>query len=78
VGIGAIIFNDLKNKRIKDVDFDWDQVLTFDGETGPYLQYTHTRLASILEKYALTNPKSENGLDSACAGMTRWGQNLNC
>ncbi|MFH1230401.1 MAG: arginine--tRNA ligase [Planctomycetota bacterium] len=51
VGIGAIIFNDLKNKRIKDVDFDWSQVLSFDGETGPYLQYTHTRLASLLEKY---------------------------
>lgn len=59
VGIGAIIFNDLKNKRIKDVDFDWDQVLTFEGETGPYLQYTHTRLSSILGKYALTNPKSQ-------------------
>ena len=51
VGIGAIIFNDLKNKRIKDVDFDWSQILSFDGETGPYLQYTHTRLASLLEKY---------------------------
>ncbi|MFH0888291.1 MAG: arginine--tRNA ligase [Planctomycetota bacterium] len=51
VGIGAIIFNDLKNKRIKDVDFDWAQILSFDGETGPYLQYTHTRLASLLEKY---------------------------
>lgn len=59
VGIGAIIFNDLKSKRIKDVDFDWDQVLTFEGDTGPYLQYTHTRLTSILEKYALTNTKCE-------------------
>jgi len=59
VGIGAIIFNDLKNKRIKDVDFDWEQVLTFDGETGPYLQYTHTRLASLLEKYGQSNPKSQ-------------------
>ena len=58
VGIGAIVFNDLKNRRIKDVDFDWDQVLTFEGETGPYLQYTHTRLSSILEKYALTNTKT--------------------
>jgi len=61
VGIGAIIFNDLKNKRIKDVDFDWDQVLTFEGETGPYLQYTHTRLASILSKYALTNAECRTG-----------------
>ncbi|MBI5778408.1 MAG: arginine--tRNA ligase [Planctomycetes bacterium] len=63
VGIGAIIFNDLKNKRIKDVDFDWDQVLTFEGETGPYLQYTHTRLSSILGKYALTN--AEYGMRNA-------------
>jgi arginyl-tRNA synthetase len=51
VGIGAIIFNDLKNKRIKDVDFDWSQILSFDGETGPYLQYTHTRLNSLIGKY---------------------------
>ena len=50
VGIGAVIFNDLKNKRIKDVDFDWDQILSFDGETGPYLMYTHTRLASLIKK----------------------------
>lgn len=50
VGIGAIIFNDLKNKRTRDIDFDWEQVLSFDGETGPYLQYTHTRLSSLLGK----------------------------
>ncbi|MBI4713383.1 MAG: arginine--tRNA ligase, partial [Planctomycetes bacterium] len=59
VGIGAVIFNDLKNHRIKDVDFDWDQMLTFDGETGPYLMYTHTRLASIMRKYEQLNPKSD-------------------
>jgi arginyl-tRNA synthetase len=51
VGVSAIIFADLKNKRIKDVDFDWDKVLSFDGETGPYMQYTHVRLASVLRKY---------------------------
>lgn len=50
VGIGAIIFNDLKNKRIKDISFSWDEVLNFDGETGPYLQYTHARICSILRK----------------------------
>jgi len=60
VGIGAIIFNDLKNKRIKDMDFDWEQVLTFDGETGPYLQYTHTRLAGVLEKYRQLNQNHES------------------
>ena len=51
VGIGAIVFNDLKNRRIKDVQFDWEDVLSFDGETGPYVQYTHVRLCSLIEKY---------------------------
>ena len=51
VGIGAIIFSDLKNKRIKDVNFDWDEILNFDGETGPYVQYTHARICSIIRKY---------------------------
>lgn len=51
VGIGAIIFSDLKNKRIKDVNFDWDDILNFDGETGPYVQYTHARLCSVIRKY---------------------------
>lgn len=51
VGIGAIIFADLKSKRIKDVNFDWDDILNFDGETGPYVQYTHARLCSVIRKY---------------------------
>lgn len=51
VGIGAIIFADLKSKRIKDVNFDWDEILNFDGETGPYVQYTHARLCSVIRKY---------------------------
>ena len=37
VGIGAILFNDLYNQRIKDVIFNWDKILNFDGETGPYV-----------------------------------------
>ena len=48
VGIGAILFNDLYNQRIKDVIFNWDKILNFDGETGPYVQYTYCRCASIL------------------------------
>lgn len=48
VGVGAIIFHDLYNQRIKDVSFKWDKVLNFDGETGPYVQYTYCRCASIL------------------------------
>src|SRR5688572_2932170 len=50
VGIGAIVFNDLRRERIKDVVFDKQEILSFEGETGPYLQYTHARLASILRK----------------------------
>ncbi|MFN0207742.1 MAG: arginine--tRNA ligase [Planctomycetota bacterium] len=50
VGIGAVIFNDLKQDRRRDVIFRWDDVLNFDGETGPYCQYTHARLASIIRK----------------------------
>ena len=50
VGIGAVIFNDLYNSRIKDEIFDWDTMLNFNGETGPYLQYTYVRTNSILSK----------------------------
>ena len=50
VGVSAIVFNDLKNSRIKDVKFDWDAMLNFEGETGPYVQYACARLASILRK----------------------------
>lgn len=48
VGVGAIIFNDLANNRIKDEIFDWKQILNFTGETGPYMQYTYVRTQSIL------------------------------
>ncbi len=48
VGIGAVIFKELSAGRIKDYTFDWDKVLNFDGETGPYVQYTHARAASVL------------------------------
>jgi arginyl-tRNA synthetase len=51
VGIGAVIFADLSTRRNKDIDFDWEQVLSFDGETAPYVQYTHARLCSLLRKY---------------------------
>ena len=50
VGIGAVIFTDLSTRRVKDVNFEWEKVLTFEGETGPYLQYTHARACSILRK----------------------------
>ncbi|MCE5342257.1 MAG: arginine--tRNA ligase [Eubacteriales bacterium] len=50
VGIGAVIYTDLQNNRIKDIDFWWDRALNFDGETGPYVQYTHARCCSVLRK----------------------------
>ena len=54
VGIGAILFNDLYNQRIKDVSFTWEKILNFDGETGPYVQYTYARAASVLRKAGVT------------------------
>ena len=48
VGVGAVLFNDLYNQRIKDVSFSWNKVLNFDGETGPYVQYTHARCCSVV------------------------------
>lgn len=50
VGIGAVIFNDLANSRVKDEIFEWNQILNFQGETGPYIQYTYVRTKSVLEK----------------------------
>ncbi|MHC4379646.1 MAG: arginine--tRNA ligase [Planctomycetota bacterium] len=50
VGVGAVVFHDLKHQRQKDVVFDWKEVLSFEGDTGPYLQYTHARCCSILRK----------------------------
>ena len=48
VGIGAVIFQELSNNRIKDYVFSWEKVLNFEGETGPYVQYTHARACSVL------------------------------
>ena len=50
VGIGAVIFNDMSASRIKDEVFDWNTILNFQGETGPYVQYTYARTKSVLEK----------------------------
>ena len=50
VGVGAVVFNDLKRERVKDIDFRLEEVLSFEGDTGPYVQYTHARLASIERK----------------------------
>src|SRR4030042_5881374 len=51
VGLGAIVFNDLRTKRAKDVEFDWDRILGFEGATGPYCQNAHVRCCGIMKKY---------------------------
>lgn len=61
VGLGAVIFGDLVNDRIKDVEFDWDSVLDFSGETAPYVQYAHARICSILRR-AGRDPSPGGGL----------------
>jgi arginyl-tRNA synthetase len=60
VAVGAIVFNDLKNRRTRDVIFNWEQLLNFDGETGPYLQYTFARISGILRKSAVETPSPVN------------------
>ncbi|MHB1693965.1 MAG: arginine--tRNA ligase domain-containing protein, partial [bacterium] len=52
VGIGAVVFNDLKTRRSIDINFNWDNVLSFEGQTGPYLQYSVARTNSLIEKLA--------------------------
>ncbi|MBN2227821.1 MAG: arginine--tRNA ligase [candidate division Zixibacteria bacterium] len=58
IGVGAVIFADLSTRKHIDVNFDWDAVLTFEGETGPYLQYTHARLCSLLRHYQQPIPET--------------------
>jgi arginyl-tRNA synthetase len=53
VGIGAVKYADLSTDRIKDYVFDWDRMLSFDGNTGPYLQYAHARIRSIFRRAGL-------------------------
>ena len=54
VGLGAIIFADLSNDRTRNINFDWNRIISFEGETGPYAQYTHARMCSILKKSKLS------------------------
>ncbi len=54
VGVGAIIFQELSNSRIKDYQFSWERTLSFEGETGPYVQYSHARCCSLIEKSGIT------------------------
>lgn len=80
IGVGALIFNYLKTSKIKDIVFDLDETLRFDGETGPYVQYTYVRSKSILEKakfdrkntdidFSLLNTKQEIELIKALSRL---------
>jgi arginyl-tRNA synthetase len=62
LGLGAIVFFDLKNRRITDYTFDWEEVLSFEGHTGIYVQYAHARTANVLRKSGL---KSFDGADAS-------------
>ncbi|MDO4719824.1 MAG: arginine--tRNA ligase [Peptostreptococcaceae bacterium] len=50
IGVGAVVFQELSNSRIKDYTFSWERTLSFEGETGPYVQYTHARACSLIRK----------------------------
>lgn len=59
VGVGAVIFHDLKNDRLNNFDFELEEVVRFEGETGPYVQYTHARAMTILDKAGFTPSTTE-------------------
>ncbi len=61
VGIGAVVFFALSAGRIKDIDFWWDRALNFEGETGPYVQYTYARCCSVLGKAPVNLPEADYG-----------------
>ncbi len=63
VGLGAVVFNDLGVDRVRDINFDWKKMLSFEGESGPYLQYTHARACSILRKAgSVVGDEKNNGI----------------
>ncbi|WP_437179632.1 arginine--tRNA ligase [Paenibacillus barcinonensis] len=79
VGVGAIVFGDLRNNRLNDVDFSLEDAVSFEGETGPYVQYTHARIQSVLAKAAETGTQDSSGTQEgaedssgAIAGDTSW------
>lgn len=65
VGVGAIVFNDLSGNRIKDISFSWEEALSFDGETGPYVQFAHVRACSLLRKAEAAGYGGEAAFDGA-------------
>jgi len=73
IGIGAVVFNDLKTYRMHDVDFRYEDVLNFDGETGPYVQYTHARACSVLRKAQSQNIQTKDTPAFSDVTDTEWG-----
>ena len=80
IGIGAVLFTYLKNSREKDIVFDWDEMLSFEGETGPYVQYSYARAKSILRKaegingdadFSKLTSKEEFGLTKVLEGFNK-------
>ncbi|MCH9031132.1 MAG: arginine--tRNA ligase [candidate division Zixibacteria bacterium] len=69
IGVGAIIYTQLSVRRLKDVNFTWAAALNFEGETGPYLQYTHARLCSLIRKYGKPVPGVERLDSELCEKM---------
>ncbi len=63
VGLAAIYFSDLSNRRIKDYTFDWDRAVSFEGDTGPYLLNAHARIAGIIRKCGIAVPESIEDID---------------
>lgn len=59
VGTGAVVFADLSTQRQKDVEFEWERILSFEGDTGPYVQYAHARIASILRRAPAGLPEGD-------------------
>ncbi|MGB5105451.1 MAG: arginine--tRNA ligase [Candidatus Zixiibacteriota bacterium] len=75
VAVAALIFTQLRVRRNKDVNFVWEEALSFKGETGPYLQYTHARLSSLIQKYGKTLPESDADLSllgEEDKGVIKW------
>ena len=71
IGVGALVFSELKNRRINDIRFEWEQALSFEGDSGPYVQNAHVRLCSILRKSAekAGRPTADRPTENGTSGI---------